>query len=558
MTAMSPDLIAECEAIWDATEVRERASRLLRQQPADIRLYDGEGTCHAWVTGEESHSFEWVDNDTGTGEIVLDFEHYAAQWMYDEHSRMERGEKRTVLIRADKDGARWTGMLDDLSVEERDDGTQVVVVRFLSDYEQTKWYTIWSAPFLPAGVQAPRVFLLAGGARWVCKTAFLFQLLREHNPLITFPDDPMDYDSWLDGLDMSTWSVVVKPSSFMDDLEDGITWAVLPSRFKNWHDVCAPILEDAELSVVWRRWFPGDPEPWPGADLRPGTLVLDIVDKSGFYTGTANGGTLWDGFVRTVHDFAEGFIDTIASPLVDVPIPDYEIPGFKRTDPRRPFVHYWGGPESGLVKPVFRRKPAKGTVVTTGGHSMPGVNEAISAGVQATFDALGNLAQIGSIGGSVDTLLKPFYEDTIAAWMSVKSLTRASETGWIKYFEFFQDGADKAYTLTAFMVLRTGFRVTDEELVVEVNVLDGSPWLIGDQGQGHFFIGDRGSFSLANDKTGTIHVQRCRSLVLKADQNSGSGWTPTFGDKRGLKDAGQRAMEKLESVVAAVHDLGVF
>ena len=53
------------------------------------------------------------------------------------------------------------------------------------------------------------------------------------------------------------------------------------------------------------RYLPGDPLPWPGADLRYGTLVIDIVDKSGVLTGTSHGGTIFSGLQRTVVQFGE-------------------------------------------------------------------------------------------------------------------------------------------------------------------------------------------------------------------------------------------------------------
>ncbi|GAH00257.1 unnamed protein product, partial [marine sediment metagenome] len=52
------------------------------------------------------------------------------------------------------------------------------------------------------------------------------------------------------------------------------------------------MLEDAELTVDCRRYLPGDPPPWAGANLRPGTLVVDIIDKSGVNIGTSHGGVV--------------------------------------------------------------------------------------------------------------------------------------------------------------------------------------------------------------------------------------------------------------------------
>ena len=88
------------------------------------------------------------------------------------------------------------------------------------------------------------------------------------------------------------------------------------------------------------------------------------------------------------------------------------------------------------------------------------VAAATSATIQAGFDLLGGLLQIGSLGGSIDALLKPLYEDTVLAFWSVKSFERAQKSGWDRYFEYWQDGANKAYTIASLMVLRAGFWAT--------------------------------------------------------------------------------------------------
>ncbi|MFS9669060.1 hypothetical protein, partial [Klebsiella pneumoniae] len=80
----------------------------------------------------------------------------------------------------------------------------------------------------------------------------------------------MDPTQWGQALDMSNWNMVVKPGSL---LGDSSPWTVLSSRFKYWHDMAEPTLGDAQLMVTTRRYLQGDPPPWPGANLRHGTIV---------------------------------------------------------------------------------------------------------------------------------------------------------------------------------------------------------------------------------------------------------------------------------------------
>lgn len=554
MLDLEPDLLPECEAIWQATLAQKWEEQHLRDEDVLIRLHDGDMNLHHLMRNEYSANFSWISNDSGPAQTEVPFDSPEGLWLYDMWGRMERGEKRNVHITADYCGARWSGRLDKCVVDYREDGDVVVVCDWLHDYENLKWYTVWSNPWLPAAFQFPRAFLLAGPCRWLLLTALHLQLIREHNPLITIPDDPLDFGSYLDVLDQSTWQVVVKPTSFIDDMNAGTVWGVISSRWQNWHDMAHIMLEDAELSVVCRRYLPGDPEPWRGANLRYGTLVIDIVDKSGVHVGTSNGGTMFDGLFRTAAEFADDFIDSTENLIEDTDQPnDYFLPNLRLTHKEHPYVTY-RNVETGQ----HINSPAKGVQVNVGGHSMPGVNEAISASIQAGFDILGGLAQIGSLGGTVDTLLKPLYEDTILAWWSVKSTERAQKSGWSRYFEYFQDGANKAYTIASLMVLRAGFWATKTTISCKLQVIDGGPYLVGDNGLGHYFLDDRLGYAIPDDPTGRIWMDRARKIELKLNEDGSKEWVPTIGDERALQDPAQRAWGKIEQLVAGLRDLGVY
>jgi hypothetical protein len=392
------------------------------------------------------------------------------------------------------------------------------------------------------------------------KLALFLQIFREHNPLITWPDDPLDLASWFTSLDMATWNVVVAPNSFLKEMASGVVWGLISSRWSNWHDMAHTMLEDSELSVTCRRYLPGDPPPWAGAKLRFGALVIDIVDKSGVQIGTSHGGTLFDGLIRTVAEFTDDFLDSTLELIADAPTPaGYRTIGRKYTDKVKPYVVFQEGDTSPIETSAFIVSPAKGVQVAVGGHSMPGVNEAISAAIQATFDILGGLAFIGGLGGSVDALLRPLYEDTILAWFALKNPLRAQHSGWSRYFEYFQDVGGqgmKAYTIASLMVLRAGFWATRTVTTWQVKVSDGRPFTIGDNGLGHFFLDDRVGLILEGSEE--IHMDRCRKLDLSWDDENPPEWQIDIGDPRILQDPGQRAWSKIESIVAALRDLGVY
>jgi hypothetical protein len=180
----------------------------------------------------------------------------------------------------------------------------------------------------------------------------------------------------------------------------------------------------------------------------------------------------------------------------------------------------------------------------------------ISATIQAIGDILGNLVQLGSLGGTIDTLLAPIYEDTILAWQTYKSNERANNTGWDRLFTYFQEGAGKAYTISSLMVLRAGMWATKTVISWQVSVSDGQPYLIGDNGIGHFWLDDRIGLVLKADNQ--IHMDRCRRIDLAWGPDSPPEWNLNVGDERIWQDPAQRALGRIERLIAGLHDLGVW
>ena len=547
-----------CDTIWDATQEQKLVEERIRRQQPVGRIWDAEWNLQHVMGSEYSAKFSWISNDTGPGQTEFPMDSPIAQWIYDYQGRLDRNEGRTVGITIDYCGARWSGILDKFAVERREDGDNVLVVDWVHDYEKLKWYSVVPNPFLGDAFQFPRAWLLAGPVTWVLKLTLFLNIWREHNPFLTWPDDPMDVDNWLSmGLDMSDWHTVVKPESFLEALASGVVWSVATSRWANFHDMAHYMLEDAELSVVCRRYLPGDDEPWPGADLRYGTLVIDFVDKSGILVGTSNGGTIFDGLVRTAVEFADDFIDSTVDVISDADTPgDYFDIGKRYTDPVKPYVIFYEGDTSPIETSSWIYSPAKGVQVAVGGHSAPGVNEVISASIQAVGDILGNLVQLGSLGGTIDTLLAPLYEDTILAWQTYKSNERANNTGWDRLFSYFQEGAGQAYTISSLMVLRAGMWATKTVVSWRVSVSDGRPYLVGDNGQGHFFLDDRVGLVLEADNE--IHMDRCRRLDVSWGPDSPPEWQISIGDERIWQDPAQRALGRIERLIAGLHDLGVW
>ncbi|MFE7717481.1 hypothetical protein ACFU44_00340 [Nocardia rhizosphaerihabitans] len=173
---------------------------------------------------------------------------------------------------------------------------------------------------------------------------------------------------------MSEWSQVVKP----DLTPDNSIGSLVYGRMKYMHSVSKKVVADAQLSWDCRRWLEGDPPAWPGAELQHGTLVWDVIDKSGFATGTSFGGDMFSGLVQAVTDFfvsePDHYLSDTRQTLPDPNFPpEYFVSGYKGTLPESPGVIFYSSKHSGVSTSEFTWKPATDVGVVSGGQSMPGV-----------------------------------------------------------------------------------------------------------------------------------------------------------------------------------------
>ncbi|MBF6133516.1 hypothetical protein IU501_10945 [Nocardia otitidiscaviarum] len=547
----------QCEQIWAATRERERRQERMRAADVTVMLFDAEMRLQHLVRNEYGLDLVMPSNDTGTIELPLPFDSPAGQWLFEQRERINRGEGRNINIVIEYCGSRIGGLADWVDLDIDDDGGQIVTTRFLTDMERLKWYSCWSNPWFPEWIQWPQVFLLPGPITWVLSVMLDLQIQRERASGWALPDDPMDPAQRGD-LDQSTYSLVVQPISFVEAMASGVLWGLAISRFKNYHKLMQTMADDGEIACHIDVYLEGDPEPWPGASLRPGTRIVRFVDQSGTYTGTSHGGTIFDGLIRTVREFVDGFIDSTESLVTDTTIPpDYYDPTKPpRTQKQLPFVVFRDGEISGLTRYKYRQTFSKGIQVVTGGHSMPGVNEGISAFIQMVGDLIAAAVVIPPIGGTVDALLAPIYTDALLAFMVARSAARAQTQVWTRYFEYFAQGAGKAYTLSSLMVLRAGFWKTRTRDSVQFGFRDAAPFVIGQAG--HVWLDDRCGFTIRGDRTGRIYMDRVSKVQLSYSRTQKPTWTVTVGSDRDQQDPLARIWEQWEEIADALQQLGVF
>lgn len=563
-----------------AREVREYRIERAFDRPR-IRLYDGEWHYRGTVYGEIAGTVTQTVNESGIIQLRLPIDldnprrTWAAFWALDEEGRGTSN----IHIVIDTMGARIGGRMkskNGVTVKRNETGDEVVI-DFLDDIEELKFVHTAGNPFLPlALIQQPKAWMLLLEADYAILLTMACNLLRLQLTNINIADilrllDPANWT--IPGLFttfLNFWQqsqIVIKPRVFGDSVAPLalLVGSIQTSIF----DVAAPILEDAELQWELERWLTGDPEPWPGAgtNWRNGTLFVGIVDKSGFRQGTSLGGNLLTGLTRTIAGVLSNHVEDSYDLFTGATIDErgYRLPGILGTLPAHPYVVYRDGDNTGIQTSEFSRSPGGPGRITVGGQSMPGVNELISAAVQYGGDVLGdNLSaafganvSVGSLGGALNAFLEPIYKDSILAHISVPLLLRVSKQGWGHYLETASTNITQAFTAASVMDLRARRRETDPETTFTLEVANASPWLIGANGYGHWWLGDRvgGTQKYLMPR---VYVRRCHDLSLDWGESNGLTIKAQFTDTRTKKDALERLTEMVAKASSGLQQIGLF
>lgn len=572
-------------AMW-AREVREYRIERAYDRPK-IMLYDGDWVYRGTVYGEIAGNQRLEVNETGTIQIRLPIDlddprrTWAAFWALDEESRGTSN----IHIRVEMMGARRCGRMkakNGVKVTRGPDGDEVTI-DFLDDIEELKFVHTAGNPFLPISlIQQPKAWMVLMQADHGILLTMACNLLRLQLTNISITDilkllNPANWNiPSLVNAFLNFWQqsqIVIKPRNFGDSVAP--LALVVGSIKTSIFEVAAPILEDAELQWEVDRWFTGDPEPWPGAgtNWRNGTLFVGISDKSGFRKGTSLGGNLFTGLTRTIASVlpnrVEDSYDLITGETIDETDGLFRLPGWLFTPASHPYVVYRDGDITGIQTSEFSRSPGGPGRITVGGQSMPGVNELISAAVNYGGDVLGdNLSAVisfgagfnvtvGSLGGALDAFLNPIYRDSILAHISVPLLLRTSRQGWGHYLETTSTNVTQAFTAASFMDLRRRRRQTDPDTAFTMKVANASPWLIGDNGAGHWWLGDRvgGTSKYLMPR---VFVRRCRVLEFDWGEAQGLGIEATFGETRVRKDGIDTLTELTTQAMSGLGEIGLW
>lgn len=523
-----------------------------RRKPMLIRIYDGDWHLRGPVEGYISAEFTWRYNEIGTGIVVLPVDHYLARWAVDYHSRRTQN----IHIVCDKNGARWSGRVQQIEYQYDAEGSPVVVLTALDDIAELDYIYGWANPFLPDAVQFPKAMVAAVPCEYGCRMYLLANLMRLQGNLWKLPDEPLDPRQWVNGLRPWDWPILVKPKPM---LLDSSKIELFSSRFTKLLDLFRGPCADAGIMITYRRWLTGDPPPWPGCLVnRNGQLVFDFVDKSGVFDGTARGGNIVDGIIRTITSIADNGVDEVLNDLLE-PYEPFQntVSKLLGTDPKCPHVTYIVGGMPGVVSASYGWTPATAAQVLTGGHSTYGVNETISLSLKLVGNILGAIFTFGTAGDILDTAVKPLYEDVFLAFTTIKSPLRTMRSGWSHYQEFWADGSDRAYSFSALNAIRLGFFATASKTSHAIDVADGAPWVIGDNGMGHFFLGDRIGVVYQDFDTRRSNIEQVQQISLKADRDTEDVFTITVGDPSLHEPPLNRVFRETKKIDTALAMLGV-
>ena len=121
--------------------LREEADR--RRRAPEVELYDGDWNSVGIAGQVNSASFTWIDNETGTASLEMPIDYYLSEWAINVDGRATSD----VHVRMEKDGARWTGKMEELKIIKEDTGRRYVRLLFKHDFEQLKKMVVYPNPF---------------------------------------------------------------------------------------------------------------------------------------------------------------------------------------------------------------------------------------------------------------------------------------------------------------------------------------------------------------------------------------------------------------------------
>lgn len=541
---------------WERFLADEQAKRdKQRLEEPFIRLWDGNWQLIGVAEQVIEQHFEWLMYKPGSGALVVPADSAVGEVLGDP----EQWPTDNIYVTVDARGERWSGRCTGVETryESRKGGGVTVELSFIHDLVKLKELYCYPNPFLPPEAQFPKAWMLFGSSKWCVAMTILVNIIRHEGSLWKLPPDPLDIREWA-SLDSQNWRMAIKNVNILPGDPTPLTTIV--SRFGTVLDAVTPTLEDAQLMLVCRRYLPGDPIPIPGVRLRHGCLVWEVVDRSGWYSGTGLFGDMRAGITRGLARIgADGLTETIDTlPVVDSP-EEYSRPWWRGSLPAFPHVCLVHHPDSGISVSEWRYKPSGSTEFIAGGNSMPGVNEALKAGIIGIGGVLGSIFGQSQIGGVAAEVLEPLYSDVFMAFQKRQDTDRMRKQGWDYTAEMMVPNSSRAYTVNEMVQYRKAKSQTASEYVATVSIYDGAPYTVGAPGvNGYdFWLGDRVAVLPPGKTTGKYIIQQVTGVELRQRAGEPIAWNVTIGRERS-QDGWSMVLDRLATMGEGLRELGVW
>lgn len=572
--------LADLELAEPTITEHRRRKRAIKESMPQVRLWVNPGVPQlgAWqgppghdgalylgridLRDVENYEFPFKNNEPSAGMFQLRAEHYIAKKIASIPN--DPNICKNIIITVDMYGGtlRWSGLLHHWGVA-NPNGTDYITCSFQDDLQFLDFMLAPPNPVLPIPVfQFPRVWPMFGPSRWCIATLILLQIIRLEGNLWTLPDDPFDIAQWLEILDWSDWQVHVKADLFFND--DSL-WTLLASRMNTLTTVFADALDDAQLTILYRRIDVNAGEQVTGLiegnTVKHMALIFEIVDRSGWALpgGTFFSGTAVAGLFRSVLTWGSGFIEDSIQIVStsDALYPDeYYQSSWMATLAAAPGVVIRDSHFIDLKSQVTHSPPTASMVIVGGDN--PAADAIVRLIIEATGNLLGYflLAGFDSLGSMAADIIMPFLIGTIFAWDQWKNFSRATAMGWIHLHEIYQHGADNnSWSLSALATMRGGFKATGT-MTSHTMIIDDASWTIPGL---HFNVGDRlGSTAGALQRLGIdlIFINQVEEMTLR-----GKGVDRQFlvkvGKNKAAMTQGERMARLMKKALDTIQNIGV-
>jgi len=552
---------AKCQAI------REEHRRW-RSAPPRIRVWTNkpDGSPGLILRGEVadhlSGSFKRQKNVAAPGVLRLRTDHYIARWLMSIPN--DNTVKKNVVITVDWMGGRWrwSGLLKSWRLRTQD-GVRFLETNWIDDLQFLQFMLGPPNPLLPIPIfQFPRVLPIFGPAKWSISFLILLNLIRLNGNLWTLPDDPFAVGSWDDLFDWSDWQVLIRANPF--DLDDSSTWTLLATRMNRIDSVIEDALDDAKLVLTYRRILTvdGETSDVPGVpNVANGALVLEVVDPAQYWgpEGTATGGGIAGGFIRTIQTFLEGAVEdtsTIISDDQSLKPGEYYQPGWYGTIGAHPWIVLRDSRWTNIQTSDLSWAPATAVSVIVGGDN-PLADQLARLTIESVAALIGYflLGGFSGLGAIAADIVMPFLVGTIFAWLQWENHSRGNQLGWVHLWEIYQQGAENnAWSLSAVAALRSGFLATKSETAHQLKLGSACPIMPGL----HYDVGTPIGSTCA-EVGDTIFVDQVEDTTLEWDWESGKSyeWETTVGTAKALMSQSERSARLLNKALTTLSNIGV-